>query len=85
MLRGMLSSFWNPLLSILAVSLGTNTLYPASLGPVFILVPLGTILGAFWNLLGRSWAHLGTSWGILESSWNLFFASCENVFCDNLI
>ena len=66
MLRGMLSSFWNPLLNILAVSLGTNTLYPASLDPVFILVPLGTILGAFWNSLERSWAHLG---GVLAASW----------------
>ena len=84
LLGGMVSSFWNPPLSILAISLGTNTLYPASLDPVFILVSLGTILGAFWNLLGRSWAYLGTPWEILESSWNPFFASWENVFCDNL-
>ena len=65
LLGGILGNSWNPLLGISAASLGTNTLYPASLDLVFILVPLGTILSAFWNSLGRSWAHLG---GVLESS-----------------
>ena len=64
MLRGMLSSFWNPLLSILAVSLGTNTLYRASLDFAFISAPPGDWLGGLaW--LGSAW--VGSVW--LGSAW----------------
>ena len=57
--------------------LGAFSLKPLRGSRELSWVPLGSLLGASWELLGALGALLEASWALLEASWELLGASWE--------